>query len=262
LRTLILTSSVCGCRSDNCVDERLPATEESVRQTLLDFCETEAFENVTNCTCRGATKSAEMCVALVDNWLASVRTADLSYQSNCVDTMICAHADFVLNNTDRCSSDRDEQLSWLTCQDECQIYAGSATEGEACERLGRRMSTCAANLACGSDDRCHRPCDLPLEIPEGGPCGIREGLIHEQCTAGTVCIGDPGVCVRSAPSGSVCDPAMATCAPTDACFEATAICEPRLAEGDPCTRHEECASEVCVEVCLPPDPFRCGNFWH
>ncbi len=195
---------------------------------------------------------------MTDGWLGPARAAGLTYAKSCIDGLLERAQEFDIAS-DACSPDASDFLFWLPCEDECQIYFGTATIGEQCERFGRRMSTCAADLACGFDDICHAPCDLPQVIPEGGPCGYAVGLVQEHCSDGLVCDEATATCVVPTSTGAPCNPAAPVCGPADGCRSAMMTCEPRRALGAGCGAHDECISGVCDGQCKPPDPFPCGH---
>lgn len=249
-----MTSLVLACRFQ---EPPVSIDEIDLALNLHGSCVSDT--PIGGCPCLGAVASEDGCGVLVDGWIDPARAAGLTYSKACVDGLFERLSDFERGEWDQCSSDRAHNLSWLACEDECQIYHGTATVDEPCERFGRRMSTCAAELACGFDNRCHAPCDLPLEIPEGSACGYRVGLLHEQCTDGLVCDAATSTCVIAPMTGASCEPDSPVCASPDGCAPETMTCAPRQPVGAACTAEQDCVSSVCDVTCLEPDPYRCGN---
>ncbi len=141
------------------------------------------------------------------------------------------------------------------------MYYGTAAIGEPCERFGRRMSTCAAELTCAFDGRCYEPCDQPLVIPAGGTCSYAAGVLEAKCDAGLVCDPVDGTCIAAPTIGAMCDPEAPLCLPEETCSAGIETCEPRDPEGTPCDAHEDCLSSVCQTVCLSEDPYQCEHPW-
>lgn len=256
---LALGVGLFSCRTG---DEIESVEEPDLADFLAKLCMAETVMMVFDCVCQGSILTREQCQANTDSWVASARELQLEYDSSCMLSLDRRYLDFVSDSANPCSLERADELAWVSCEHECQVYFGTVVEGERCERAGRRMSTCEQGLACGADGRCYRPCDVPLAIPEGGACGYTLGLRDEACASPTVCSGDPGTCVVPAVSGDACDPMAPTCDGDDACFADSNTCAPKLELGEPCVEHVECASGVCVDGCQPPDPYRCaGYFW-
>lgn len=213
------------------------------------------------CECIGKYRPFEMCETLANHWVADALANGLTYDQTCMNHLWQTNLDFERAHRGVCSATAADNLAWLACEQECQIYHGEGALGEACERFGRRMSTCRGDLVCGFDDVCHAPCSRPLEVPEGGPCGYALGLLHESCAAGFTCHPVDAVCVPTLAPGASCDPVAPLCAPAELCPPGTGVCEPLRALGEPCDEHEQCASLVCDDVCAPPDVYRCAHPW-
>lgn len=248
-----------ACRYD---DGLAPVPEEEVTKFLGDLCQTfPTYSLDDGCECRGPSLDVLSCGDLAESMTSAARGLELTYDIDCFGHIEDLDLDHILSGTyDQCTTDREVHVTWVSCEQECQVYFGDAEAGEPCERAGRRMSTCAQGLVCGADDVCHAPCDAPLEIPIGAACGYRAGFQREGCAAGLVCSADPGTCVVAPATGTACDPTAPVCAQTDGCFADTSMCTPRLAMGEPCSAHGECVTNVCDQTCLPPDSYACANF--
>jgi hypothetical protein len=199
---------------------------------------------------------------MIETWVSDAQASKSEpvYSQQCAEGLRARMIDFQ-NGDDDCSTDPELALAWISCEDECQIYSGTAAIGEPCERFGRRMSTCAAELTCAFDGRCYEPCDQPLVIPEGGTCSYAEGVLEAKCDAGLACDPVSGVCVVEPSAGVMCDPDVPLCSPSEGCSHHTETCEPRRPLGSPCDYHDDCESAVCQEVCEPEDPYQCDHPW-
>lgn len=255
--------ALCGCR-----DEPPPSLAESALEwTLATTCPGTA--SVTDeCRCRGVNAMAEMnlgasiCETAIDYWLHDSRYAELIYDGVCAAAVLKRNSAYIETEAFACSVDAPPE-PLLDCDDECQIYFGTAQVGEACERFGARMSTCAADLVCGIDALCHEPCDRPLEIPIGGDCGEFLGaLVDEHCAPGSVCDPATSECTVPLAAGERCGDDLPPCPPDHSCVQPTATCEPQAAIGGACGRHYDCASHVCKDgACAEPDPWSCDHPW-
>ncbi len=233
--------------------------EDALDDHLLQICFLQ--EGHPDCPCRGQaetypTEGNWECELMVRGWISAAGRSALTYGQECAERLV----EFEIS-TAPCLTDASEALSWVTCEDECQIYFGTAAVGESCERFGRRMSTCAADLVCGFDDRCYAPCDRPLEIPAGGACSYASGLLQEQCAPGLLCDPGTGACVVEPLPEASCDPEAPLCIPVDWCDPDTTTCTPRLPLASPCQTHDQCTSLVCDEICEPPDQYKCDHPW-
>jgi hypothetical protein len=217
--------------------------------------------------CRGAAREfagfgSDECHAMVEAWVSDARAhaGDVIYSQSCAEALYTRMVDFSFQE-EASSTDAATALGWISCEEECQIYYGTAAIGEPCERFGRRMSTCAAELMCAFDGRCYDPCDQPLVIPLGGTCSYASGVLHAKCDAGLVCDPVSGVCATPPSPGVMCDPDAPNCSPSEGCSHHTETCEPRGPLGSQCDYHEDCESAVCREVCESEDPYQCDHPW-
>ncbi len=219
------------------------------------------------CDCRGAAQEfagfgSPECEAQIEGWVGDAQSsaADVFYSQKCAERLIERIFEFD-NSEDACATEPEVVLEWLSCEDECQIYYGTAAVGEPCERFGRRMSTCAADLTCAFDGRCYEPCDQPLVIPAGGTCSYAAGVLEAKCDAVLACDPVGGTCVEQPSSGVPCDPETPLCLPEEGCSEDTAMCEPRMPLDAPCDAHQDCESSVCQQTCQPAAPYQCDHPW-
>lgn len=248
----------------SCWSDRLGSIGASSLEDVLPLTCPGYLPN-RECPCRGPAEPDtyarnRACEEAIPMWLDASVSAGLEYSDECADRIL----PLGLNSPEaaelECSADPDASRAWLDCEDECQIYFGIGQLGDACETTGRRMSTCAMELSCGYDGRCHRPCERPLEIPEGGRCGYVAGMLQERCADGLQC--DPqGVCVAEPSAGVTCEPGAPFCRPGEWCPEATMQCAPTVDVGVACGSHAECTTGVCAGTCQTADPVRCDQPW-
>jgi len=218
------------------------------------------------CPCRGAAtpdtyRGDRECESAVPHWIDAAEQGELQYSSRCIEFLLDIGLVSPQAYSLSCTMDATSSRAWLACEDECQIYFGSGKEGDSCERVGRRMSTCAADLACGYDGRCYSPCDRPLLVPEGGACGYPVGLLQEECEPGLQCDPAIGSCVPAPAPGAACDADVPLCVPGEWCSATSGLCMPTVTDGGQCERHDECFSRVCAGTCQPADPHRCDHPW-
>jgi hypothetical protein len=237
-----------------------PPTEADLPGLLSAVCSTRVFEDLSRCECLGPVKLDSACEALAQTWVAGARELGLTYDASCVLDTLDAWLSFPLAAND-CESDRAGYRNWIPCEDECQIFHGDAEQGEPCDIVGRRMSTCSASLFCGADGTCHAPCDVPLTIEAGAPCGPRLGYVAESCAAPLVCDPELDVCVMPLALGEDCSPSASTCAVDAFCPPDASVCTLRFPIDTPCTEHEQCASRVCDDTCLREDAYACANHY-
>lgn len=238
-------------------DEQPPA-ESDVPALVAGLCSTRRFEDLSECQCLGPTKADSACETVAEAWVGRARALELRYDGKCLVATAEASIDFPEAAYD-CDPDAVGYRNAIPCETECQIYHGDAELGEPCELAGRRMSTCSASLFCGADGRCHEPCDLPLEIEAGQPCGQALGYITEVCVAPLRCDPVQQVCVAPLALGGDCSPTESVCGADAFCSTQTSVCTSTFAAGAACNEHIQCASQVCDETCIRPDAFACAN---
>lgn len=230
-----------------------PVPESDVASVIA----TELCERFAECECNavryGVTAASCEVAAeqLVDGWLAAVE--GLTYDGHCM-----ARAPW----TD-CSGavDDDEQST-----PPCQLYSGSGSAGDACEKLGPYMSTCSNGWVCDVDDVCRRPGDaLPFGL-EGHRCGPAKADAT-RCLGDLVCI--EGRCRRGATRGSSCGPDQ-PCENQSWCEQGVCVA-PSLpgaacptkpdCTGIDCGIHEACTSGLCDDgICASTQPLACRGF--
>lgn len=256
---------LAGCK-DEAAPSQLP--EQFLVSALLSTCPGAASVS-DECPCRGVNAMAAesygttVCENAIEYGLVDSRELGLTYDGACASRLLELNAEHVGTTEVACSTTPSIE-PWLACDDECQIFYGDGNEGDVCSRLGRRMSTCASDLVCGIDDVCHGPCDKPLEIPVGGPCGyFHDGVLDEQCAAGLVCAADTRTCEVPLSPGERCGDERPPCPTDHHCVLPTSTCEPRIAQGGACERHYDCVTLVCIDgVCAAPDPWSCEHPWY
>jgi hypothetical protein len=264
-RILAVVVAVVGCR-----DEPEPApslAEWALEGTLAATCP-GTVTATDECPCRGVNAMAQTnlggseCENAIDYWLHDSLSVGLTYDGECAAAVLERNSDYVDSEQLSCSIDPPSE-PLVACEDECQIYFGDAALGDACTRFGPRMSTCEADLVCGVDGTCHAPCERPLEIPKGGRCSQFLGaLVDEACIEGTVCSPETSTCEVPLALGETCDHSTAPCPKDHYCGGPEYVCRPRGALGEPCDRHFDCLSYVCIDdVCAAPDPWSCDNRW-
>ena len=182
----------------------------------------------------------------VQIWAARAEELDLEYDSVCP-------IDLYYGGPYECSVFEQNEHYWA-CDEVCALYHGSAALGEACELVGLHMSTCAKDLVCGPDERCHAPCDAPELALVGQRCGAALGL---PCAMGLACAAS-GRCVDVMPLGSACD--FEQPCDVDAWCGASSLCEARVEDGQACEVHEQCLSQLCeAGGCVAPTLPYCVN---
>jgi hypothetical protein len=244
-----LHAALSGCRWDQGAD--VPEDEIAVRLTFT--CEPGT------CRCEAPILDFDDCGDALQAWVDTAYARGLVYQRSCTEHLFDLAYGHFRPDSDPCSADASV-YRWADCEDECQVFAGTDGIGQPCQSAGRRMSNCAPELLCGVDGVCHEPCDRPVEIPEGRPCGyFTHGYLEETCAAGLVCDPTTSVCVASTPNASDCEPAASTCAPDSWCDTIGLSCAARLDEGAACEEHDQCLSRACDGNCLPPDPYLCQH---
>jgi len=258
---LVCVAGVCDCAAE---DGDQQVREESLSNLLPSFvCLGEAR---ALCACQRPFSDTE-CRSVVAEWLAAART-ELTYSAECATRTLSSFSDFNSHLSAAgtvCSPDPTQFRAWLDCADECQIYHGTAEAGDACVRFGRFMSTCAEDLRCGADLRCHAPCDAPTTIPDGGACNYASGILRERCEPPSTCELAAGVCTIQLATDDACDPFASACPSGTWCapefpMSAFGTCTPTADDGALCSYDEACRSGVCIEqVCRVADPYGCGH---
>ncbi len=157
--------------------------------------------------------------------------------------------------------------------DVCPLYHGSIFEGLECADTDDPFfSVCGPGLWC-IDGRCldpegrafggrGQPCDFGQTCDDeldcrAGQClplpGAGMGCVGTDCDSASVC-GTGEVCISRPVLGEPCAPGQCaaglSCEP-DALGDR--VCTRRVANGEPCTGHRQCASEFCpAGRCTPP----------
>jgi len=131
----------------------------------------------------------------------------------------------------------------------CLVFHGDVPEGGDCEG-GMSQSNCAQGLVCMG--QCQKPCTGPsFPLEQGAACADDTGSLGF-CTLGHLCDPDTQTCLPLPPVGSPClqyqCEAGAFCDTT----VTSPICKALIADGQPCTAAQLCASMTCTDgVCTP-----------
>lgn len=241
-------ASLVGCRWDD-TGAFVPENEVAVR---LEFtCESGT------CRCNGAVLDLGVCSEFTSQWIDAAHASGLVYQRACTEKLFELAYGHFGSEEDPCAPDA-ATYAWASCENECQVFSGTSALGEPCTSVGRRMSNCAPELLCAVDGLCHEPCDRPMTIPEGRPCGyFANGYLDETCALGFVCDPATSVCVAASSPGTPCEPAASTCSTDAWCDPIGGQCVAKLPDAAPCDDHDQCVSQVCDGVCLTRDPYLC-----
>lgn len=173
-----------------------------------------------------------------ESWVSRARELGLTWDQACADQLFGPLPD----GDGYCGMANNGY--WLSCNEECQIYFGSAGLDEPCEVVGRRVSTCSQGLACGTSGRCVSPCDASGVAQESDSCGYDLGHTVD-CGPGLACIA--GTCIIGATENEPCSDS-APC--EDALWCESGTCAQRGGEGAACSESAACLSRACVEqVC-------------
>jgi len=156
----------------------------------------------------------------------------------------------------------DCPVGWFCAGDPgmCTLQAG---QGEACNDLEigacRDGRACVDGVCCASscDGECQE-CDNPMfpgqcmQVADGTEGDDECAVPGELCRAGLCrsplgesCLS-PGDCVSDKCVTGIC--CSAFCSGAEFC-DGTGACKPRSGVGSPCTRNEECASNMCAGTC-------------
>lgn len=180
-------------------------------------------------------------------WAARARELDLQYEEACA-------LQLYYEGPYECDGLAQHDHYWA-CDAVCAIYHGSAALGEPCELVGPHMSTCAKDLACGPDERCHAPCEVPELALAGQRCGSALGLLDVRCDVGLACDAE-GRCVSAAALGQAC--AAEQPCDVDGYCGPSGVCEAKVADGHACESHVQCLSSLCAQnECVAPSVPYC-----
>ena len=244
--------SGCGELVDKPLEDIAPVPESDVESVIVS----ELCARFDECECAAAryglagASCDEAATQLVKSWVGGAR--GLEYDGRCM-----AKSPW----TDCLGLRQDENR----CSRQCQIYSGSASIGEQCERFGPYMSSCQSGLFCDVDGVCRDECDALKAGLAGHRCGSSKGD-HTECAAGLVCEG--GQCVDAAQLGSSCGPqpceAGTWCSEGEcvASFPPGAMCPLTPdCEGDQCGIDGACTSGLCEGgICLSNQARACKEF--
>jgi hypothetical protein len=158
-----------------------------------------------------------------------------------------------------CTIEDDEEQD-AACAGACKAYVGTIAEGETCHRFGVTvdLDDCARGLRCADDRTCVPLCEVADPLPEGDRCMAGIEVLGE-CDAGLFCDATDGRCKRASALGEPCD--ERPCAADGWCdlAQQPRTCIPRATAGQPCSTHDRCESELCIDdACAPIVPLACA----
>ena len=231
----------------------LTSRDEAADRFYLFLCEPFAFARC-DCVAPRWPGPLERCEpeadGLADDWQRRADDRKLDYDAACLARLVQATSG-VKDFATQCGDG-----SLVTCEQECQIFFGERELGESCDAIGRRISTCQQDLACGPDGLCHEFCDVPTVATEGQFCGHELGLFAVRCADGLACVGNR--CVGGVQPGEPCEDER-PCADSSYCGDGT--CSTKLAAGESCSADFACLSGVCEDQrCFDDQPVACVGF--
>ncbi len=249
LEPYLCLNSVCTRISLAC--EPAPAGQPC---TFLRFCDASSYCDVTSFTCVARKSEGDACIGYPDEecgvgFYCGARSgtptclARAADGAACDESTPCVEGTFCVGGSCRagaggnpCEGD-DDSAEGTFCNSRSDVCEPLRALGDECDEYD---APCEHGLYCdfGSQTCVASP-------GAGEPCDSDSG-----CAGGAVC-GSDGTCVAQVGLGEECmevSYGVTTCAEGLYCNTSTtpAVCVTALANGERCTRAEECASGYCV----------------
>ena len=132
------------------------------------------------------------------------------------------------------------------CLDVCTVFTPpppAAKEGESCVTADGRLGACQDGLECDSAGKC-----TTRGVAVGGDCSF------SSCKPGLTC-DEFGFTCRAGAKGGYCYGGLGCAEDSHFCDTCTLTCTPKLADGKPCQRFDQCASGHCNGGSCTPELY-------